>query len=137
MKSLHIPIGVKRVLIRTLNTARRLMWEKEFDTSYVGFTKDGAQLLVDNADIKLVCKIKSYIKTPIFMLCFSLCKSDGGKEIILVEGLKLDNIEAVAYTVNCLALRGLQEDEYLSSNTLLQLQLTSLLLEIDAATDTS
>uniref|UniRef100_A0A175YCX6 Uncharacterized protein n=1 Tax=Daucus carota subsp. sativus TaxID=79200 RepID=A0A175YCX6_DAUCS len=118
------------------------MWEKEFDTSYVGFTKDGAQLLVDNTDIKLVCKIKSFIKTPIFKLCFPLCKSHGGKvldllvlhiagvdylsaaayddlipsyhvflegrEIILVEGLKLDNVEAGAYTVNWLALRGLQ-----------------------------
>ena len=30
------------------------MWKKEFDTSYVGFMKDGAQWLVDNTDIKLV-----------------------------------------------------------------------------------
>lgn len=30
------------------------MFKKEFDTSYVGFMKDGAQWLVDNTDIKLV-----------------------------------------------------------------------------------
>ncbi|CAL5408478.1 unnamed protein product [Camellia sinensis] len=30
------------------------MWKKEFDTSYVGFTKDGTQWLVENTDIKLV-----------------------------------------------------------------------------------
>uniref|UniRef100_A0A804PAS7 Cyclase family protein n=1 Tax=Zea mays TaxID=4577 RepID=A0A804PAS7_MAIZE len=30
------------------------LWKKEFDTSYVGFMKDGAQWLVDNTDIKLV-----------------------------------------------------------------------------------
>lgn len=30
------------------------MSKKEFDTSYVGFMKDGAQWLVDNTDIKLV-----------------------------------------------------------------------------------
>ena len=30
------------------------MLKKEFDTSYVGFMKDGAQWLVDNTDIKLV-----------------------------------------------------------------------------------
>lgn len=35
---------------------RKLMWKKEFDTSYVGFMKDGAQWLVDNTDIKLVGK---------------------------------------------------------------------------------
>ncbi|KAD6453763.1 hypothetical protein E3N88_08469 [Mikania micrantha] len=54
MKSLNIPKGVKRVLFRTLNTDRRLMWQKQFDTSYVGFLKDGAQWLKDNTDIKLV-----------------------------------------------------------------------------------
>lgn len=54
MKSLSIPKGVRRVLFRTLNTDRRLMWKKEFDTSYVGFMRDGAKWLVDNTDIKLV-----------------------------------------------------------------------------------
>jgi hypothetical protein len=35
---------------------RHLMWRREFDTSYVGFMKDGAQWLVDNTDIKFVGK---------------------------------------------------------------------------------
>uniref|UniRef100_A0A803LH07 Cyclase family protein n=1 Tax=Chenopodium quinoa TaxID=63459 RepID=A0A803LH07_CHEQI len=56
MKSLHIPKGVRRVLFRTLNTDRGLMFNKEFDTSYVGFMNDGAKWLVDNTDIKLVGK---------------------------------------------------------------------------------
>ncbi|XP_020110032.1 uncharacterized protein LOC109725299 isoform X2 [Ananas comosus] len=54
MESLQIPRGVRRVLLRTLNTDRQLMWKKECDTSFVGFMKDGAQWLVDNTDIKLV-----------------------------------------------------------------------------------
>ncbi|XP_043712866.1 cyclase-like protein 2 isoform X2 [Telopea speciosissima] len=54
MKDLNIPRGVRRVLFRTLNTDRRLMWKKEFDTSYVGFMKDGAKWLVENTDIRLV-----------------------------------------------------------------------------------
>lgn len=33
------------------------MYRKEFDTSFVGFMKDGAKWLVDNTDIKLVGKI--------------------------------------------------------------------------------
>ena len=36
--------------------SRKLMFKKEFETSYVGFMKDGAQWLVDNTDIKLVGK---------------------------------------------------------------------------------
>ena len=35
---------------------RRLMWKKEFDTSYVAFTSDGAQWLRDNTKIKLIGK---------------------------------------------------------------------------------
>ncbi|RZC65210.1 hypothetical protein C5167_008900 [Papaver somniferum] len=54
MKSLHIPKGVRRVLLRTLNTDRKLMWKTEFDTSYVGFMKDGAKWMVEDTDIKLL-----------------------------------------------------------------------------------
>lgn len=46
--------------------SRRLMYKKEFDASYVGFMKDGAQWLVDNTDIKLVGKC--YL--DISMQCF-------------------------------------------------------------------
>ncbi|CAN4112160.1 unnamed protein product [Withania somnifera] len=104
MQSLHIPKGVKRVLFRTLNTDRRLMWKKAFDTSYVGFMKDGAQWLVDNTDIKLVGI--DYLSVAAFDDLLPshhvLLKS---REIILVEGLKLDDIEAGIYTVHCLPLR--------------------------------
>ncbi|KAH0767228.1 hypothetical protein KY290_003127 [Solanum tuberosum] len=104
MQSLHIPKGVKRVLFRTLNTDRRLMWKKAFDTSYVGFMKDGAQWLVDNTDIKLVGI--DYLSVAAFDDLLPahhvFLKS---REIILVEGLKLDDIEAGLYAVHCLPLR--------------------------------
>jgi hypothetical protein len=35
---------------------RGLSWKEGGDMSYVGFTEDGAQWLVDNTDIKLVGK---------------------------------------------------------------------------------
>ncbi|CAA2994691.1 Cyclase family isoform 1 [Olea europaea subsp. europaea] len=51
MKSLNIPkVGVQPFFFFFW----RLMYKKEFDTSYMGFMKDGAQWLVDNTDIKLV-----------------------------------------------------------------------------------
>jgi hypothetical protein len=34
------------------------MFKKEFDSSYVGFTVDGARWLVENTDIKLVGRHK-------------------------------------------------------------------------------
>ncbi|KAL4615364.1 hypothetical protein ACB092_07G119000 [Castanea dentata] len=104
MKSLNIPRGVRRVLFRTLNTDRRLMFKKEFDTSYVGFMKDGAQWLVDNTDIKLVgidyLSVAAYddlIPSHLVLL--------EGREIILVEGLKLDGVQPGIYSVHCLPLR--------------------------------
>ncbi|KAK6916407.1 Kynurenine formamidase/cyclase-like [Dillenia turbinata] len=66
MESLHIPDGVHRVLFRTLNTDRRLMYKSEYDTSYVGFMKDGAKWLVENTNIKLVGRtFNSLFRTPI------------------------------------------------------------------------
>ncbi|CAA0806765.1 Cyclase family protein [Striga hermonthica] len=104
MESLNIPKGVKRVLFRTLNTDRGLMYRKAFDTSYVGFMKDGAQWLVDNTDIKLVGL--DYLSVAAFDdLIPSHLVFLKSKEIILVEGLKLDGVPLGIYNVHCLPLR--------------------------------
>ncbi|KAL3517078.1 hypothetical protein ACH5RR_023980 [Cinchona calisaya] len=104
MKSLNIPRGVRRVLFRTLNTDRRLMHKKEFDTSYVGFMKDGAQWLVDHTDIKLVGI--DYLSVAAFDdLIPSHLVFLESREIILVEGLKLDGVQPGIYSVHCLPLR--------------------------------
>ncbi|PWA92712.1 cyclase [Artemisia annua] len=109
MKSLNIPKGVRRVLFRTLNTDRRLMWQKRFVTNYVGFMKDGAQWLKDNTDIKLVgvdyLSVAAYDDLIPSHLVFL-----ESREIILVEGLKLDDVEAGIYSVHCLPLRLLRAE---------------------------
>ncbi|KAJ4830720.1 Cyclase-like protein 2 [Turnera subulata] len=104
MKSLNIPKGVRRVLFRTLNTDRRLMFKKEFDSSFVGFKADGAKWLVENTDIKLVgvdyLSVAAYTDSkPTHLI---LLKS---REIIIVEGLKLDGVKAGVYDLHCLPLR--------------------------------
>uniref|UniRef100_A0A453L1Y9 Cyclase family protein n=1 Tax=Aegilops tauschii subsp. strangulata TaxID=200361 RepID=A0A453L1Y9_AEGTS len=104
MESLHIPKGVQRVLFRTLNTDRNLMWKKEFDTSYVGFMKDGAQWLVDNTDIKLVGI--DYLSVAAFDdLIPSHLVFLENRDVILVEGLKLENVKPGIYSLHCLPLR--------------------------------
>ncbi|KAJ4830722.1 Cyclase-like protein 2 [Turnera subulata] len=104
MKSLHIPRGVRRVLFRTLNTDRRLMFQNKFDKSYVGFTRDGAKWLVDNTDIKLVgidyLSVASW--TDLIPSHLEFLES---REIILVEALKLDGIQPGIYSIHCLPLR--------------------------------
>ncbi|CAB4290567.1 unnamed protein product [Prunus armeniaca] len=104
MKSLNIPKGTRRVLFKTLNTDRRLMHRKEFDSSFVGFTEDGAKWVVDNTDIKLVgtdyFSIATYDEAIPAHVAFLR-----GREIIPVEGLKLDDIQPGNYSVHCLPLR--------------------------------
>ena len=104
MKSLHIPKGVRRVLFRTLNTDRRLMFEKEFDSSFAGFMMDGAKWLVENTDIKLIgldylsfAAYEEARETHKFIL--------GERDIIHVEALKLDGVEVGVYSLHCLPLR--------------------------------
>ncbi|KAK9942016.1 hypothetical protein M0R45_007706 [Rubus argutus] len=104
MKSLNIPKGVRRVLFRTLNTDRQLMFKNTFDTSFVGFMKDGAKWLVENTDIKLVGI--DYLSVGAFddLLPSHLVFLES-REIIVVEALKLDDIQAGIYSVHCLPLR--------------------------------
>ncbi|KHN19182.1 Kynurenine formamidase [Glycine soja] len=77
---------------------------EEWDTSYVGFIVDGAKWLVDNTDIKLVgidyLSVASYDYLIPSHLVFLK-----DREIILVEGLTLDDVPAGLYSVHCLPLR--------------------------------
>nr|CAB3449124.1 unnamed protein product [Digitaria exilis] len=104
MEYLQIPKGVSRVLFRTLNTDRKLMWKKGGDFSYVGFTEDGAQWLVDNTDIKLIGV--DYLSVAAYdHLISAHVVFFKNPEIIPVEGLKLDDVEAGLYNLHCLPLR--------------------------------
>ncbi|XP_065872558.1 cyclase-like protein 2 [Euphorbia lathyris] len=104
MKSLKIPKGIYRVLFRTLNTDRKLMYKKEFDSSYTGFKADGAKWLVDNTDIKLVgvdyLSVAAYTDLAPTHLHFLK-----NRRIIPVEGLKLEDIKTGVYNLHCLPLR--------------------------------
>uniref|UniRef100_A0A0E0LDT7 Cyclase family protein n=1 Tax=Oryza punctata TaxID=4537 RepID=A0A0E0LDT7_ORYPU len=104
MESLNIPRGVRRVLFRTMNTDKGLMWQKESDLSFVGFTEDGAQWLVGYTDIKLVgvdyLSVASYEHMiPAHVLFLK------SREIVIVEALKLDDVEPGMYMLHCLPLR--------------------------------
>ncbi|GJM99696.1 hypothetical protein PR202_ga16821 [Eleusine coracana subsp. coracana] len=88
----------------TVFMCRKLMWKKEFDTSYVGFMKDGAQWLVDNTVIKLVGV--DYLSVGAFDECIPAHLVFLEKrEVILVEALNLEHVIPGMYTLHCLPLR--------------------------------
>ncbi|CAI9765587.1 unnamed protein product [Fraxinus pennsylvanica] len=102
MQSLSIPKGVKRVLFRTVNTERRLMYKMEFDSSYTGFQKDGAEWLVKNTDVKLIgLDYLSVAVKPDKADVYQVL----GKDVIPVEGLNLDKVKSGEYFLHCLPLR--------------------------------
>ncbi|KAJ8434049.1 hypothetical protein Cgig2_001242 [Carnegiea gigantea] len=90
MKSLHIPKGGCRVLFRTLTHDRHLMFENKFDSSYAGFMKDGIDYLSVAAYDDLICSHLVFLQDA---------------QVILVKGLKLDDVPAGVYDVHCLPLR--------------------------------
>ncbi|AQK65056.1 Cyclase family protein [Zea mays] len=76
------------------------LWKKEFDTSYVGFMKDGAQWLVDNTDIKLVGV--DYLSVGAFDECIPAHLVFLEKrEVILVEALNLEHVSPRIYILHC------------------------------------
>ncbi|KAJ4716264.1 kynurenine formamidase-like [Melia azedarach] len=104
LESLNIAKGVRRVLFRTLNTDRGLMYKKEFDTSYVGFTEEGARWLVENTDIRLVGTDYLPIAAYDHLLSAHLVLLES-TEIVVVEAVKLDHVPAGIYSIHCLPLR--------------------------------
>ncbi|XP_075494453.1 cyclase-like protein 1 [Primulina tabacum] len=98
---LKIPDHVERVLFKTSNSDRDLMLKKEFDSSYTGFTTDGAEWLAKNTNIKLVGI--DYLSVAVMHDRESVYKLLG-KDIIPLEGLDIGGIRPGEYTLRCLPL---------------------------------
>lgn len=54
LEALALPPGVERLLLKTDNTSRRLMWQRDFEPSYTGLTTSGAQWLARHGSVRLV-----------------------------------------------------------------------------------
>ncbi|VFR01857.1 unnamed protein product [Cuscuta campestris] len=104
MRGLNLLRGTERVLLKTLNTDKKLMNQSEFDWSYTAMTADGAQYLVSNTDIKLIGidYLSIGVADQVVPVHLTLLNA---KVIIPVEGLNLDGVAPGAYTVHCFPLR--------------------------------
>eukprot|EP01024_Parvocaulis_polyphysoides_P028417 TRINITY_DN2571_c0_g3_i1.p1 TRINITY_DN2571_c0_g3~~TRINITY_DN2571_c0_g3_i1.p1 ORF type:complete len:251 (-),score=53.39 TRINITY_DN2571_c0_g3_i1:594-1346(-) len=98
----QIPKGVERVLFKTKNTERKLMYSKEFVTDYVGVDKSGAEWIVENG-IKLVGL--DYLSVLMYPDGASGHQVLLSARVILVEGLSLGEVEPGLYELICLPLK--------------------------------
>jgi len=54
LQKLDIPLTAERVIFKTANTDKRILFTREFDSSYVALDASGAQWAVEHPSLKLV-----------------------------------------------------------------------------------
>jgi arylformamidase len=103
LDSLALPAGVKRLLLKTANSQRRLYDQSAFAEDFVALTVDGAQWLIEHG-IALVGV--DYLSVEPFQnsepVVHRTLLSAG---IVPVEGLNLAGIATGDYTLVCLPLK--------------------------------
>lgn len=97
----RVPVGTKRLLLRTNNSVDRGSSLTEFDTSFVALDEDAAQWIADNG-IELVgidyLSIAKYNGPP------ETHRNLLGTGVLVIEGLMLDTIEPGEYELMALPL---------------------------------
>eukprot|EP00891_Asterochloris_glomerata_P004233 jgi/Astpho2/4233/Aster-x0192 len=73
LESLNIPPGTERVLFKTLNTARNLMYQTAFQTDYTALTEDGAEWVAASS-IKFVGIDYARLNTATDIMTWELCR---------------------------------------------------------------
>jgi len=99
---LNIPKGTKRLLFKTKNSDLRRDGVTEFKRDYVGITKDAAYWLVEHnfeligVDYLSVAKFEEAVEVHKILL---------GKNIILLEGINLTDVDSGVYYLICLPVK--------------------------------
>ena len=103
LKSLKLPRSVTRLLFKTRNSTRRLMYREVFDSTYVALSTDAAQYIVDSTGIALVGI--DYLSIASYTHLIDAHRILLGHGIIAVEGLDLTHVSPGSYMLTCLPLR--------------------------------
>ncbi|KAK9831070.1 hypothetical protein WJX74_002120 [Apatococcus lobatus] len=102
MQGLHLPKGIKRLILKTDNTARGLMHQTPFHSDYTAMDSSGAEWLVTNTEIKLIGI--DYLSIAMFDDLTQTHEVLLQKLVIPVEGLVLDGVPEGIHNVHCLPL---------------------------------
>lgn len=102
LAKLALPSGTQRLLLRTRNSELWTAGVTEFRTDFVALTADAARWVVDNG-IQLIgvdyLSVQCYGDSPLTHEI--LLEAD----VIIVEGLNLDQVQPGDYELTCLPLR--------------------------------
>lgn len=101
-QKVSIPEGTKRLLIKTKNSEHWAQGATEFDENYIALDKSGAEyiaqrgILLVGVDALSVASFHDLVATHEVLL---------KKDVVIVEGLNLANVEEGNYTLYCLPLK--------------------------------
>ena len=107
LEGLGIPEGTDRLILRTENTQRGLMRQRAFAFGYSGVTREGSQWLVDRG-VKLVGI--DYLSIAAMGHLAETHRVLLGAEVVVLEGLNLDEAEPGAWDLAALPAKLLGSD---------------------------
>eukprot|EP00877_Chromochloris_zofingiensis_P013652 jgi/Chrzof1/8540/Cz03g14260.t1 len=100
LASLDIPKKTQRIIFKTRNTKKELMFQTAFDTSYTAMDLSGAKWITQHTDVKLVGI--DYLSIAVFDNTKDPHVTLFQKGVIAVEGLDLRSVEPGSYYQICL-----------------------------------
>ncbi len=98
-----IPPGVRRLLLKTSNSEKNLLSNRDFQEKYVSLSPEGARWVVDRG-VQLIGI--DYLSVE----AFNYSNQDThrvllGNRLVILEGVDLSKVEAGAYNLFCLPLK--------------------------------
>jgi arylformamidase len=102
LEAANIPVGTRRLLLRTRNSDLWQRGEKEFFTGFVGISADGAEWLTRRG-VRLVGI--DYLSIAPYKQSEATHKILLGAGIVLLEGADLHKVQPGAYELFCLPLK--------------------------------
>ena len=99
----RIPPGVRRLLLKTSNSTRRLLSSREFESDFVNISPEGARWVVDHG-VQLIGIDYLSVEAHEYANC-DTHRVLLGNRLIILEGIDLSNIAPGHYTLFCLPLK--------------------------------
>jgi arylformamidase len=98
-----IPPGVRRLLLKTHNSEKKLLFDKEFQEKYVSLSPEGARWIVDRG-VQLIGIDYLSVET------FNYSNQDThrvllGNRLVILEAIDLSEVDAGHYNLFCLPLK--------------------------------
>lgn len=103
LEAARIPPGVRRLLLKTSNSSKNLLANKEFQPSFVNLSPEGARWVVDHG-VQLIGI--DYLSVEAYD--YANCDTHRvllGNRLIILEGVDLSKISSGHYTLFCLPLK--------------------------------